>query len=161
MTKLDFIKSKIKQRKELLCLLNILRFRDKKIVFTNGCFDIIHRGHVEYLSKARSLGDYMIVGLNTDKSVSKLKGENRPIQDEQSRALVLAGFSFVDAVVLFHEDTPYNIIKLFKPDILVKGADYKKKDIVGYDIIKSINGNIFTIELSKGFSTSRIIDRIK
>ncbi len=157
MNKHEVIKSKIKKQEELSSILSILRFKEKTIVFTNGCFDIIHRGHVEYLSKARNYGDFMIVGLNTDQSVKRLKGESRPVQDETSRSIILAAFSFVDLVVLFNEDTPYNIINLIKPDILVKGADYKESDIIGYDIVVRNGGKIKTIELSEGYSTSNIV----
>ncbi|MDX9799495.1 MAG: adenylyltransferase/cytidyltransferase family protein, partial [Bacteroidales bacterium] len=111
----------------------VLKWREenKKIVFTNGCFDIIHRGHVDYLSKAKDLGDILIIGLNTDLSVRNIKGNTRPIQDENSRAIILASMQFVDAIVFFSEPTPYTLIKEIQPDILVKGADYKKEDIVG------------------------------
>ena len=141
-------------------MLTIWRFRGKKIVFTNGCFDIIHLGHIDYLSKAKDLGDLLIIGLNTDLSVSKIKGKNRPIQDEISRAMVLASLGFVDAVVLFGEETPYNLIKITQPDILVKGADYKHEDIVGYDIVKNKGGEIVTIEFLEGYSTTGIENKI-
>jgi rfaE bifunctional protein nucleotidyltransferase chain/domain len=136
------------------------RFKDQKIVFTNGCFDIIHRGHVEYLAQAASHGDQLVIGLNTDASVKRLKGTSRPVQDENSRALILAAFSFVSKVVLFDEDTPFELIKLVQPDILVKGGDYNAEDIVGYDIVKNKGGEVITIDLVEGHSTSSIIDRI-
>jgi len=141
-------------------LLAIWRFQGKKIVFTNGCFDILHLGHIDYLAAASELGDLLIVGLNTDQSVSKIKGSNRPIQDEISRAFVLASLGFVDAVVFFGEDTPYNLIKATQPDILVKGADYKPEDIVGYDIVKNKGGEIVTIEFLEGYSTTAIEKKI-
>lgn len=161
MDKHNIILSKIKLRDELAPTISILRFKEKKIVFTNGCFDILHKGHIEYLSKARNLGDFMIVGLNTDQSVKKLKGENRPVQDETSRATILAALSFIDLVVLFNEDTPYNLISLIKPDILVKGADYKESEIIGYDVVKKNGGKIITIALTDGYSTSNIIEKLR
>lgn len=141
-------------------MLSIWQFQGKRIVFTNGCFDILHLGHIDYLSKAKDLGDQLVIGLNTDLSVSKLKGKNRPIQDEVSRAFILASLSFVDAVVYFGEDTPYNLIKTTQPDILVKGADYKPEDIVGYDIVKNKGGEVITIDFLPGYSTSAIESKI-
>jgi D-glycero-beta-D-manno-heptose 1-phosphate adenylyltransferase len=135
---------------------------NKKIVFTNGCFDILHQGHVDYLCKAKDLGNILIVGLNTDASVKRLnKSPERPINKEQSRALVLAALVLVDAIVLFDEDTPYELIKTVQPDVLVKGADYKAEDIVGYDIVKARGGEVVTIELTEGFSTTELIKKIK
>lgn len=136
------------------------KFKDLKVVFTNGCFDILHRGHVEYLSKAASLADIMVVGLNTDSSVSRLKGSKRPVQDETSRALILASLSFVTKVVLFDDDTPYELIKFIQPDILVKGSDYKAEDIVGYDVVKAKNGEVVTIDLVDGYSTTAIVRKL-
>ncbi len=141
-------------------LLTIWQFQEKKIVFTNGCFDILHLGHIDYLSAASELGDLLIIGLNTDESVSKIKGKNRPLQDEISRAFVLASLGFVDAVVFFGEDTPYTLIKKIQPDVLVKGADYKPEDIVGYDIVKNKGGEIVTIEFLEGYSTTAIENKI-
>ena len=141
----------------------VLKWREenKKIVFTNGCFDIIHRGHVDYLSKAKDLGDILIIGLNTDQSVRNIKGNTRPIQDENSRAIILASMQFVDAIVFFSEPTPYTLIKEIQPDILVKGADYKKEDIIGYDIVSQRGGKVETIEFIEGYSTSNIERKIK
>ena len=141
----------------------VLKWREenKKIVFTNGCFDIIHRGHVDYLSKAKDLGDILIIGLNTDQSVRNIKGNTRPIQDENSRAIILASMQFVDTIVFFSEPTPYTLIKEIQPDILVKGADYKKEDIVGYDIVSQRGGTVETIEFIEGYSTSNIERKIK
>lgn len=133
------------------------QWKDMKVVFTNGCFDILHRGHIEYLSKAADMGDVLVVGLNTDASVRRLKGEGRPVNNEESRALVLASLSFVDAVVLFDEDTPYELIKAIHPDVLVKGADYKVEDIVGYDIVTSYGGIVETVPLVEGCSTTKLI----
>ena len=134
----------------------------QKIVFTNGCFDILHRGHVEYLCHARDLGDKMIVGLNTDASVKRLgKSPERPINNEETRAFVLAALECIDAIILFDEDTPYDLIKLVQPDILVKGNDYKAEDIVGYDIVKAKGGSVKTIPLVQGFSTTTLIEKLR
>jgi rfaE bifunctional protein nucleotidyltransferase chain/domain len=162
MLKLEIIRKKIftYTDAEYHRMLAIWQFQRKKIVFTNGCFDILHLGHIDYLSKAADLGDLLIIGLNSDKSVSKIKGNSRPIQDEISRAMVLASLGFVDVVVFFGEDTPYNLIKVTRPDILVKGADYKPEDIVGYDIVKNKGGEIITIEFLEGYSTSAIEKKI-
>jgi rfaE bifunctional protein nucleotidyltransferase chain/domain len=141
-------------------LLAIWRFQGKKIVFTNGCFDILHLGHIDYLATASELGDLLIIGMNTDQSVSRIKGNNRPLQDEISRAFVLASLGFVDYVVYFGEDTPYNLIKTIQPDILVKGADYKPEDIVGYDIVKNKGGEVVTVEFLEGYSTTAIENKI-
>ncbi len=136
--------------------------QNKKIVFTNGCFDILHRGHVEYLAHARDLGDVLVLGLNTDESVKRQgKSPERPINKEDTRAIILASLSCVDAVVLFNEDTPYNLIKLVKPDVLVKGNDYKAEDIVGYDIVTEAGGKVITIQLVDGFSTTKLIEKMK
>ena len=162
MKNLELINSMIFEEKEdIKFWLGYWRFFQKKIVFTNGCFDILHRGHIDYLAKASDLGDILIIGLNTDGSVSRIKGNGRPIQDQQSRAMILSALHFVDAVVLFNEDTPYELIKFIKPDFLVKGSDYKPTDIVGYDVVKENNGSIVTIDFLDGFSTSSIIDRCK
>ncbi len=161
MTQLDILNAKIVDNESIQPQLARIRFRKKKIVFTNGCFDLLHKGHIDYLAKASDMADFMIVGLNTDKSVQKIKGKERPVQDEQSRALILASLSFIDYVVLFDEETPYKLIKLVQPDILVKGADYKPEDIVGYDILKSTGGEIKTLDFLDGYSTSSIIEKIK
>ena len=161
MAKLDTIRAKIILPGDLNRMLALWRFQKKKIVFTNGCFDILHRGHIEYLANAASQGDILIIGLNTDRSVQKIKGPTRPVQDEQARALILASLRFVDLVVMFDEETPYNLIKQVQPDILVKGADYKPEDIVGYDIVKAKGGEIVTIELTKGYSTTRMLEKLQ
>jgi D-glycero-beta-D-manno-heptose 1-phosphate adenylyltransferase len=161
MNHLELIQSKILlDTEELENLLSIWRFKDQKIVFTNGCFDIIHRGHIEYLAKAASLGNILIIGLNSDASVKRLKGQSRPVQDENARALVLASFSFVTKVVMFDTDTPYDLIKTVQPDILVKGGDYKPEDIVGYDIVTAKGGKIATIDFVEGHSTTSIIKKM-
>jgi len=136
------------------------RFKEFRVVFTNGCFDIIHRGHIEYLAKARELGDILVVGVNTDKSVKRIKGDGRPLQDQDSRALILASLSFVGAVIFFNEDTPYELIKKIQPDILVKGGDYKPEEIVGFDVVQKKGGTVKTIEFIDGFSSSSMIQKL-
>lgn len=159
MDNLQVIRNKIIEQEKINLLINNWQNNNEKIVFTNGCFDVIHRGHVEYLAQAANLGSKLIIGLNSDSSVKRLKGENRPINNEQARALTLSAFLFVDAVVLFAEDTPLNIIKQIKPDVLVKGGDYKPENIVGYDIVKNKGGKIITIDFVNGFSSSSIIKK--
>ena len=161
MDHLSFIQSKILlDRTDLENALAIWRFKDQKVVFTNGCFDIIHRGHVEYLAKAASLGGQLVIGLNSDASVKRLKGSSRPVQDENTRAMVLASFSFVSKVVLFDEDTPYDLIKLVRPNILVKGGDYQVESIVGYDIVRETGGEVVTVDLVDAHSTTSIITEL-
>ena len=161
MSILDTIHSKILSSKtDMNRILSYYRFRNYKIVFTNGCFDIIHRGHVEYLSKAADMGDVLIIGLNTDQSVKRLKGNTRPVVDQESRALVLASLKFVANVIYFDQDTPLELIKIVKPDVLVKGSDYKEEDIIGADFVKQNGGIVNTVELTPGFSTSDIISKI-
>ncbi len=138
-----------------------LKDEGKKVVFSNGCFDIVHLGHIDYLQKARNLGDYLILGLNGDKSVKLLKGEGRPIIDEQSRARLMASMEFIDAVILFDEITPKELISAILPDILVKGDDYSIENIVGSDVVIEHGGEVKTISLVEGYSTSKIIERIK
>lgn len=154
------IKNKILEGKGFEKWLDECRKNGKRIVFTNGCFDILHRGHVEYLSKAAAFGDVMVVGLNTDASVKRLKGPSRPVNDEYARSFVLAGLEFVSAVVLFDEDTPYNLIKKVQPDFLVKGSDYKPENIVGYDIVTAKGGKVVTVDLVEGFSTTKTIEKM-
>jgi len=161
MTELQNIVSKIKTREEAGVLIGEWTKNGEKIAFTNGCFDIVHRGHVDYLSKAKDLASKLVLGLNTDASVRRLKGKGRPIVDEQSRAILLAALQFIDLVVLFDEDTPYELIKALQPDILVKGSDYKAEDIVGYDIVMAKGGKVETIDFVEGFSTTTIVERIK
>ena len=161
MKNIELIRSKIIKKNELERLLNIWRFQGKKLVFTNGCFDILHLGHIDYLSKAKDQGDVLIIGLNTDASVKRIKGSNRPINDEQARSMILASLRFVDVVVFFDEDTPYDLISFVKPDILVKGSDYKVEEIVGYDIVKNNGGQIITLDLAAGYSTTGILEKIK
>jgi rfaE bifunctional protein nucleotidyltransferase chain/domain len=135
--------------------------KGERVVFTNGCFDILHLGHVDYLEKARNLGDHLIVGLNTDSSVSRFKGADRPIQDEKSRARVISSLQFVDIVVLFNEDTPKELISTLVPDVLVKGSDYLAENIVGADVVKKAGGEVTTLEFVPGYSTSKVIEKIK
>jgi rfaE bifunctional protein nucleotidyltransferase chain/domain len=161
MSYIETVRKKIIPAGELDYLIAYWRFREFKIVFTNGCFDVIHRGHIEYLAKARDLGDILVVGLNTDDSVKKLKGDGRPIQDQESRSLILASLSFVSHVILFEEDTPYELIKKIQPDILIKGGDYKPEEIVGYDIVKKKGGTVKVISHIDGLSSSSVIQKLK
>lgn len=143
---------------------DFLKLRDKKeikrkIVFTNGCFDILHKGHIEYLSKASEFGENLVIGLNSDSSVTRLKGEGRPVQDETSRALVLASLEFVDFVILFGEDTPIELISSIKPDFLIKGGDYKPENIVGYDFVTKNGGEVYCLNFVEGYSSSYIISK--
>ena len=140
-------------------LVELFRERNQKIVFTNGCFDILHAGHVEYLEAAKSKGDKLIVGINSDRSVSQLKGSKRPINKLIHRAKVLGSLRCVDEVVMFDEETPIKLIKSLKPDFLVKGGDYKVQDIVGYDVVSKYGGSIITIPLIKGLSTTKILSQ--
>lgn len=137
-----------------------LRENGKTVVFTNGCFDIIHSGHTQYLAKARQMGDCLFLGLNSDASVKRLKGEDRPINNQDDRAIVLDALKAVDYVVLFEEDTPFNLIKQILPNLLVKGGDYKAEDIVGYDIVTQHGGDVVTISFVEGKSTTNIINKI-
>jgi D-glycero-beta-D-manno-heptose 1-phosphate adenylyltransferase len=142
-------------------LVNNWQRNGQTIVFTNGCFDILHIGHVDYLEKARELGDKLVLGLNTDSSIRRIKGPERPIVAEMPRARVMAALAFVDAVVLFDEDTPLRLIQTIRPDILVKGDDYTVENIIGADFVIANGGSVQTISLVKGFSTSSIIEKIK
>ncbi|MFC1492646.1 D-glycero-beta-D-manno-heptose 1-phosphate adenylyltransferase [candidate division KSB1 bacterium] len=146
---------------ELVILRNELRNKHKKVVFTNGCFDFIHRGHIEYLRKARELGDFLIVAVNTDDSVRRLKGDGRPVSNEEDRTIILASLRWVDAVCLFDEDTPADVIAALHPDILVKGADYKVEEIVGHEQVLAEGGRVVPVPLVSGRSTTSIIDKIK
>lgn len=161
MEKLEIIKAKIYNADQLRHALNVWRLLDKKIVFTNGCFDLLHLGHIDYLSKAADLGDRLVIGLNSDASTSALKGPERPITDEKSRSILLAALSFVDAVILFDESTPLELIRWVRPDILVKGADYSIDQIVGSDLVLKSGGEVKTIEFLPGYSTSLIEQKIR
>jgi len=141
----------------------VARWRDEgeKVVFTNGCFDIVHLGHIDYLEKARALGNRLVLGLNTDASVSRLKGPLRPVVNETARARLIAALSFVDTVILFDEPTPLQLIEALGPDILVKGDDYSVENIVGADFVTANGGEVKTIPLVKGYSTSSLIEKIR
>ncbi len=147
---------KILSSNELKIALDSLKLKGKKIVFTNGCFDIIHVGHVRYLKEARALGDVLVIGLNSDRSVSSIK-PGRPVNPQNNRAEVLAALEMVDYVTIFNEDTPYELIKLLKPEVLVKGGDWKKEDIIGSDIAKETR----SLPYVKGASTTEMIEKIK
>lgn len=158
----EILNQKIFTAETLKKRLELWRMFNKKIVFTNGCFDILHRGHVDYLAKARDLGDALIVGINTDASVKRLgKSPERPVNKETERTFLLASLEMVDAVILFDEDTPLELIKIVQPDVLAKGADYKAENIVGYDVVKAKGGEVTTIDLTEGFSTTATISRLK
>lgn len=135
--------------------------KGERVVFTNGTFDLLHLGHVDYLEKSRKLGTRLVVGMNTDASVKRYKGESRPLQDELSRARVLASLQFVDLVVPFAEETPFLLISALVPDVLVKGSDYLAENIVGADVVKNAGGEVKTIDFVSGYSTTRIIEKIK
>lgn len=161
-SKIDILNRKIFSNPEdIQHVLNIWRFTDQKIVFTNGCFDLLHLGHIDYLAKAAGLGNKLVIGLNSDASASGIKGPTRPITDQRSRSAILAALYFVDAVVLFDEPTPFNLIRAIKPDILVKGADYSIDQIVGADLVLARGGEVKTIEYLPGYSTTAIENKIK
>lgn len=153
-------RAKIKCLQELKRIITSLQNKGKKIVFTNGCFDILHYGHVMYLEKAKAKGDILIVAVNSDSSVQRLKGKNRPIINEFDRLRIIAGLSSVDYVTTFQQDTPFEVIKKLKPDILIKGSDWNKENIVGADFIKGYGGNVYTIKLAYDRSTTSIIKKI-
>ncbi|NHA04461.1 D-glycero-beta-D-manno-heptose 1-phosphate adenylyltransferase [Mucilaginibacter sp. HC2] len=132
-----------------------------KVVFTNGVFDLLHIGHITYLAKAAELGEKLIIGLNSDSSVKRIKGESRPVNDQNSRAAILAALFFVDAVVVFEDDTPLNLISSLLPDVLVKGADYSVENIVGNKEVLANGGEVKTIDLVKGYSSTSIIEKIR
>ncbi|MFH1936513.1 MAG: D-glycero-beta-D-manno-heptose 1-phosphate adenylyltransferase, partial [Bacteroidota bacterium] len=155
------IKSKLFTREQIRNQCNIWRFKEKKIVFTNGCFDLLHLGHIEYLSKAADAGDVLVIGLNSDNSVRMLKGTGRPVMNEHARAMILASLSYVTAVVLFDEENPYELIATIQPDILVKGADYRIEEIAGHDIVQSRGGEVITVPLTKGYSTTDLIAKLR
>ena len=157
----QLLKSKLQNKESVLKSMTAMQAGGKKIVFTNGCFDILHPGHVDYLSQARDLGDFLVLGLNTDGSVKKLnKAPNRPINNEQTRAMVLAGLACVDVIVLFEEATPLELITFLKPNILVKGDDYAVENIVGYEVVNSNGGKVITIPMLQGYSTTSLIEKI-
>jgi rfaE bifunctional protein nucleotidyltransferase chain/domain len=151
----------ILSRKELIIQVQKWHANKKIIVFTNGCFDLIHRGHVEYLNQAKSYGDLLIVGINSDESVKQLKGENRPYINEDDRAYIVSQLLPVDYVYVFNEDNPYDLIRLVEPDILIKGSDYSLNEIIGRDLVEKKGGCVITIPLIKGRSTTDLIKKIQ
>ncbi|MEE9461353.1 MAG: D-glycero-beta-D-manno-heptose 1-phosphate adenylyltransferase [Bacteroidales bacterium] len=162
MKSIDTIRSKIVSRETLGSILEKKREEGKKIIFTNGCFDILHRGHIEYLASACDLGDIFVVGLNSDESVHRLKGESRPAVDEGSRALTMASFEIVDYVVIFMEDTPSNLIRVIRPDYWVKGGDYQNfEDLPEYRALMETGGKVKIIPLIEGYSTTDIYKKIQ
>jgi rfaE bifunctional protein nucleotidyltransferase chain/domain len=134
--------------------------KSRTIVFTNGCFDLLHRGHIYYLARAREMGDLLVVGLNSDRSVARLKGEGRPVNHQIARAEVLGALGMVDFIILFDEDTPLELIRNVRPDILVKGGDYREEEIVGYREVTSRGGKVVTIPLLEGYSTTSLLNRL-
>lgn len=161
MHRLEWIQNKILPRDELARRRNSWRALGQKVVFTNGCFDILHHGHLDLIAKASEQGNILIVAINTDDSVKRLKGAERPLNHEQDRAFQLASLLCVDAVTFFNEDTPKELIELIKPDVLVKGGDYSMEGIVGAEFVKSYGGHVEIIPFVQGYSTSSLIDRIK
>ncbi len=153
--------SKIKTAGAIAKTVKALKSKNKKIIFTNGCFDILHVGHIEYLNLAKRMGDILVIGLNSDESVRRLKGAGRPINSETDRAKVLAALDFVDYVVVFGKDTPEKLIKKIRPDVLVKGADWNVGDIVGSAFVKSHGGKVRTVPFVKGYSTTSLIKKMK
>ncbi|MFN5712404.1 MAG: D-glycero-beta-D-manno-heptose 1-phosphate adenylyltransferase [Bacteroidota bacterium] len=158
---LQIINNKICEKQHLSKIIAGYRLKNQTIIFTNGCFDILHRGHVTYLAQAASLGHKLIVGINSDQSVSKLKGPHRPIQDQQSRSLIMASMHVVSNVIIFEEDTPLELIEIIRPDFLVKGGDWKPEQIVGAPLVQSYGGKVLSIPFVEGFSTTSIEARIK
>ncbi|MDI6758133.1 MAG: D-glycero-beta-D-manno-heptose 1-phosphate adenylyltransferase [Candidatus Omnitrophota bacterium] len=154
------INSKTKNIIQLKRIIQRLRIQGKKIVFTNGCFDLLHYGHVKYLEEAKRLGDILVVAVNSDASVRRIKGDKRPIIPQKDRLLTIAALESVDYAVLFNEDTPLRIIKLFRPDILVKGKDWHKNNVVGASFVQGYNGKVSTIKLAKNRSTTSLIKKI-
>lgn len=152
--------SNIKTIDELIEIRNVLKKQNKKVVFTNGVFDILHAGHVDYLCKAKNFGDILILGLNSDDSVRRIKGEKRPIVPQKERAFVLSNLRCIDYITIFEEDTPYEVIKKLVPDVLIKGGDWAKENIVGKDIVENSGGKIETIEFTNIQSTTNIIKTI-
>lgn len=170
MTRTESLQNKIVSLEEAMRRINTWKYAGLKVTFTNGCFDILHKGHVTYLTQAADLANRVVVGLNSDNSVKRQgKSDNRPINDQEARAIVLAGLSVVDLVVVFNEETPYELIKTLQPDFVVKGSDYNederdklsKKYIVGADIMDEKGGKVVALPLVEGFSTTSIINKIK
>lgn len=151
---------KIKKKEEISHIAEKLKAENKVIIFTNGCFDILHSGHIKYLYDAKKLGDILIVGLNSDSSIKRIKGEKRPIINQEERAYIISALEMIDFIVIFDDDTPYELIKCIKPNILVKGGDWDIEKIVGKDIVESYGGKVLNIPFVEGKSTSNIIQRI-
>jgi rfaE bifunctional protein nucleotidyltransferase chain/domain len=158
---LQVIKNKIVNQDNLLKLIANYRLKNQSIVFTNGCFDLIHPGHATYLAQAASLGNRLVVGINSDQSVQRLKGTHRPIQDENSRSLIMASLHVVSAVIIFNEETPLDLIKLISPDFLVKGGDWELSNIVGAEFVQKYGGKVLSIPFVEGYSTTNIESKIK
>ena len=154
------LEKKIQDLRKIKKLISYFKARRKKIVFTNGCFDLLHYGHVKYLQDAKKKGDVLVVGINSDSSAKRIKGKKRPVVNEKDRLRLVAALESVDYVVLFKEDTPLKIIKFIKPDVLVKGADWNKNNIVGKDFVISSGGSVSAIRFVKGYSTSNLIKKI-
>ncbi len=161
MSNLKNINSKIYSLLDLKTQSDKWKINGEKIVFTNGCFDLLHRGHVEVLANTADLGDRLIIGLNSDSSIKDLKGENRPIIDETSRAILLASLQFVDAIVFFTEETPHKLIETLVPDVLAKGGDYKIKEISGNEVVLENGGEVILVPFIDGFSSTNIVEKIK
>lgn len=155
----DMIAAKLYQWHDLQSATAAWHSNDETVVFTNGCFDLLHKGHVEYLSKAADLGQKLVIGVNSDDSVRQLKGPNRPFQDEQARATLLAALLMTDAVVIFSEETPLNLIKSINPDVMVKGGDYRPEEVVGSRHVWSYDGKVICVPLTAGYATSRIAQK--
>jgi D-glycero-beta-D-manno-heptose 1-phosphate adenylyltransferase len=160
-SKKESVQDKIMGREALARLCAGWKVKGQKVVFTNGCFDILHPGHLQLLLQAAELGDKLVLGLNTDASVKRLKGEDRPVNDEQTRALIMASQLYVDAVTLFDEDTPLELIQTIHPDVIVKGGDYTPETVVGNDYVTSYGGKVVIVPTVEGFSTTSIINRMK
>ena len=160
MLHLDILKTKIYSLEKLKNQVELWKKSGDKIVFTNGCFDILHRGHIEVLAHTADLGDKLIIGLNSDSSIKSLKGETRPIINEESRVILLAAFRFVDAIVLFNEDTPMNLISVILPDVLAKGGDYEVSTVVGHELVQNNGGKVILVPFVDGYSSTNIIEKI-
>jgi rfaE bifunctional protein nucleotidyltransferase chain/domain len=156
-----FIQGKVTTLNELLNVLSVYRFQEKRIVFTDGCFDLIHRGHIKFLAEASDLGDILIIGLNSDLSIGKIKGDGRPVQDQGTRSILTASLRFVDHVVLFDDENSENIIKVIRPDVLVKGEDFIVEDDPGVEFVNANGGKVVILEHLKGYSTAALIDKVK
>lgn len=160
MNQLNKVINKIVTKEDAQKIIANWKANGEKVVFTNGCFDIIHKGHIFYLAKAHDLGTKLVLGLNTDASIKRLKGENRPIKEQESRALTIASFEFIDLVILFDEDTPLDLIATLLPDVLVKGSDYEIKNIVGAKEVLANGGEVKTIDFVEGFSTTNYVKKM-